>query len=562
MGESFEMIAKTFQGLEEVLAEELTNLGANDIEIGRRMVRFTGDKRMLYKANFCLRTAIRVLKPILRFTAHNADEVYEAVKGVKWDKYMDVKSTFSIDSVVFSETFHHSMFVAYKVKDAIADYFRDKTGERPNVRLNNPDVKLNIHIAENDCTLSLDSSGESLHRRGYRQKTLEAPLNEVLAAGMILMTGWRGECDFIDPMCGSGTLPIEAALIARNVWPGVFGRHYDFEKWPDFDPDLLDEIYNDDSEERTFEHHIYGYDLNVYAIEVANTNAKAASVTKDVTFMQQDIANFVQPEQPALMITNPPYGERIGSPDLLGLYQTLGERLKHAFVGNSAWIISYKDECIQEIGLKPTKKVPLYNGELECKFLQYEIFGGKYKEFRSEGEKLNKEEPVVRPKVLRKPRREELFKDKEPVVVENERYYGHEKFKEWEQREARKAEKLRRAAEAEHAEKTETDTAESKPKERRSGFKSDRKPAGFKGKGGFKRDGAKGKRDGDFKGKRDGFKGKRDGDFKGKRDGDFKGKRDGFKGKRDDFKGKPKAKAESYPERKKRELKEKLMNNQ
>ena len=554
MGESFEMIAKTFQGLEEVLAEELTNLGANDIEIGRRMVRFTGDKRMLYKANFCLRAAIRVLKPILRFTAHNADEVYEAVKGVEWDKYMDVKSTFSIDSVVFSETFHHSMFVAYKVKDAIADYFRDKMGERPNVRLNNPDVKLNIHIAENDCTLSLDSSGESLHRRGYRQKTLEAPLNEVLAAGMILMTGWRGECDFIDPMCGSGTLPIEAALIARNVWPGVFGRHYDFEKWPDFDPELLDEIYNDDSEERTFEHHIYGYDLNVYAIEVANTNAKAASVTKDVTFTQQDIANFVQPEQPALMITNPPYGERIGSPDLLGLYQTLGERLKHAFVGNSAWIISYKDECIQEIGLKPTKKVLLYNGELECKFLQYEIFGGKYKEFRSEGEKLNKEEPVVRPKVQRKPRREELFKDKEPVVVENERYYGHEKFKEWEQREARKAEKLRRAAEAEQAEKTETDSAESKPKERRSGFKSDRKPAGFKGKGGFKRDGAKGKRDGDFKGKRDGFK--------GKRDGDFKGKRDGFKGKRDDFKGKPKAKAESYPERKKRELKEKLMNNQ
>ncbi len=539
MGESFEMIAKTFQGLEEVLAEELTNLGANDIEIGHRMVRFTGDKRMLYRANFCLRTAIRILKPILRFTAHNADEVYEAVKSVEWEKYMDVKSTFAVDSVVFSETFHHSMFVAYKVKDAIADYFRDKTGERPNVRLNNPDMKLNIHIAENDCTLSLDASGESLHRRGYRQKTLEAPLNEVLAAGMILMTGWHGETDFIDPMCGSGTLPIEAALIARNIWPGVFGRHYDFEKWPDFDPELLDEVYNDDSEEREFQHHIYGYDLNVYAIEVANTNAKAASVTKDVTFTQQDIANFEQPEQPALMITNPPYGERISSPDILGLYHTLGERLKHAFVGNAAWIISYKEECFQEIGLKPTKKIPLYNGELECKFVQYEIFDGKYKEFRGDGEKLNKVEVIERPKLVRKPRRDELFrdKDKEPVVIENERFYGHEKFKEWEKREARKAEKLRLAAEAEQAEKTEKDAGDQKPKERRGGFKSDRKPGGFKGKGA-------------------GFKGKRDNGFKGKRDDNFKGKRDGG------FKGKPKAKAESYPERKKRELKEKLMNNQ
>lgn len=548
MGESFEMIAKTFQGLEQVLAEELTNLGANDIEIGRRMVRFTGDKRLLYKANFCLRTAVRILKPIIRFTAHNAEEVYDAVKAVEWDKYMDVKTTFAIDSVVFSDTFHHSMFVAYKVKDAIADYFREKTGERPNVRLNNPDTKLNIHIAGDDCTLSLDSSGESLHHRGYRQQSLEAPLNEVLAAGMILMTGWRGECDFIDPMCGSGTLPIEAALIARNIWPGVFGRHYDFEKWPDFDSELLDEIYNDDTEEREFQHHIYGYDINIHAVEASNINAKAASVTKEVTIAQQDIANFEQPAGPAIIVTNPPYGERIGSPDILGLYHTIGERLKHAFVGNSAWIISSKEELFAEIGLKPTKKVDLYNGELECKFMNYEIFDGKYKAFRSEGERLHKEPSTdtPKPKVLRKPRREELFKDKEQEAPENMRFYGHEKFKEWEQREARKAEKAlesqRKAEEAEKPEAQEKLETEKKRAPRKEGDD-------FKKKRPFKS-----KREG-FKGKRDGFKGKRD-DFKGKRDG-FKGKRDDSKKEHRDFKGK--RKPESYPERKKRELKEKLM---
>ena len=243
------MIAKTFQGLEEILAEELTTLGANDIQIGRRMVSFTGDKRMMYKANFCLRTAIRILKPIKNFTAKDADEVYNQIQAIPWEEYLDVNKTFAIDAVVFSEEFRHSKFVSYKVKDAIVDYFREKTGKRPSVRINNPDVLLNIHIAHTTCTLSLDSSGESLHRRGYRQEQVEAPLNEVLAAGMVLMTGWRGECDLIDPMCGSGTIPIEAALIARNIAPGVFRKGFAFEKWVDFDSEMFDEIYNDDSQE-------------------------------------------------------------------------------------------------------------------------------------------------------------------------------------------------------------------------------------------------------------------------------------------------------------------------
>ena len=386
MNQEFELIAKTFQGLEEVLAQELTELGASNIEIGRRMVSFTGDKAMMYRANFCLRTAIRILKPIKHFSAKTADEVYEAVKSIEWENYLDNMSSFAVDAVVFSNEFRHSKFVAYKVKDAIVDYFREKTGNRPSVRINNPDVSFNIHVAEDQCTLSLDSSGESLHRRGYRQEQVEAPLNEVLAAGMILMTGWRGECDLIDPMCGSGTIPIEAALIARNIAPGVFRKEFGFEKWKDFDQELFDSIYNDDSQEREFNHKIYGYDNNPKANEIATHNVKAAGVTKDVILKIQPFQQFEQPAEKSIIITNPPYGERISSGDLLDLYQMIGERLKHAFTGNDAWILSYRDECFDQIGLKPSVKIPLFNGALECQFRKYQLFDGKYKAFRSDNE--------------------------------------------------------------------------------------------------------------------------------------------------------------------------------
>ena len=386
MKEEFELVAKTFHGLEEVLAKELTELGASDIEIGNRMVAFSGDKAMMYKANFCLRTAIRILKPIKHFKANNADEVYENIKSINWENYLDNTKSFSVDAVVFSNEFRHSKFVAYKVKDAIVDYFRDKTGERPSVSITNPDVLLNIHIAEDRCTLSLDSSGESLHRRGYRQEAVEAPLNEVLAAGMILMTGWKGECDLIDPMCGSGTIPIEAALIARNIAPGVFRKEFAFEKWVDFDQDLFDSIYNDDSKEREFTHKIYGYDNNPKANEIASRNVKAAGLSKEIVLKLQPFQQFEQPEEKSIIVTNPPYGERISTNDLLGLYQMIGERLKHAFAGNDAWILSYRDECFDQIGLKPSEKIALFNGALECQFRKYQLFDGKYKAFRKEND--------------------------------------------------------------------------------------------------------------------------------------------------------------------------------
>jgi len=381
----FELIAKTFMGLEPVLARELTQMGANNVQIGRRMVSFTGDKEMMYRANFQLHTAIRILKPIARFKARSADEVYEEIKKIDWGQYIEKGKTFSVDSVVYSEEFRNSRFVTYKVKDAIVDQFREKTGTRPNISVSNPDIRLNIHIAETDATLSLDSSGESLHRRGYRQESVEAPLNEVLAAGMIMMTGWNGDCDFIDPMCGSGTLLVEAALIAHNMSPGIFRKSFAFEKWPDFDEELFDKIYNDDSQEREFAHHIYGYDVDMKAVNTARLNVRAAGLTKDITVEHADFKDFKKPVDKSIMVTNPPYGERISTPNLLNTYKMIGERLKHAFMGNEAWVLSYREECFEAIGLKPSIKIPVYNGSLECEFRKYAIFDGTMKDFRQDG---------------------------------------------------------------------------------------------------------------------------------------------------------------------------------
>ena len=334
MEQNFELIAKTFMGLEPVLAKELTQLGAKDVKIGRRMVSFTGDKEMMYRANFQLHTAIRILKPISHFKAKSADDVYEEIRKIDWTKYLEQDKTFAVDAVVFSEEFRHSKFVSYKVKDAIVDQLREKTGKRPNISVANPDVRLNIHIAEDQCTLSLDSSGESLHRRGYRQESVEAPLNEVLAAGMILMSG----------------------------------------------------------QEREFKHHIYGYDIDMKAVNTATLNVKAAGLTNDITVKQQDFKDFTQPDKKSIIITNPPYGERISTPDLLGTYKMIGERLKHQFKGNDAWVLSYREECFDQIGLKPSIKIPLYNGSLECEFRKYQMFDGKLKDFRSEGGVVKTEE--------------------------------------------------------------------------------------------------------------------------------------------------------------------------
>ena len=382
MSETFEMVAKTLYGLEEILAGELLSLGANDLQIGRRMVSFTGDKELLYKANFYCRTALRILKPIYHFKAKDADTVYKEVKKVEWEKYLSLDKTFAIDSVIYSEDFNHSKFVAYRTKDAIVDYFMEKMQKRPSVRVNNPDLYINIHISHNDCTLSIDSSGESLHKRGYRVGQTEAPLNEVLAAGMILKTGWKGESNFVDPMCGSGTLLIEAAMIALNIAPGIYRKEFAFQKWIDYDEELFDRIYNDDSGERTFDFKCYGSDISQAAIDVALENVRGAGLVKYIDLSVKPFQQYTEAPKPGILVTNPPYGERLSSRDLLNLYSMIGERLKHVFTGYKAWIISYKEEFFDKIALHPCERIKLMNGSLECEYRCYEMFEGTNKDYK------------------------------------------------------------------------------------------------------------------------------------------------------------------------------------
>lgn len=385
---TFSMLAKTFKGLEEVLAQELIELGANDVLIERRAVSFRGDKALLYRTNFALRTAIRILVPIASFKAKDTDALYNQLRKLNWSQYMTVDSTFAIDATVYSESFRNSRFVTYRVKDAIVDYWQEKASKRPNVQVEKPDLLINIHIANEQVTLSLDSSGESLHKRGYRVATTEAPINEVLAAGMLLMAGWQGQSDFYDPMCGSGTLLIEAALIARNIAPGVFRSSFAFEKWPDFDAELWSDIYNDDSREKEFNHKIYGSDASFYAIQQAAKNIKSAGVQKDVELKQIrieeiKISNIQSPitNPSPLVMMNPPYGERLKSnKEMEDLYSAIGTALKHQFTGATAWIISSNAAAMKCIGLKPSKKYHLLNGELDCQYNKYELFQGKRKD--------------------------------------------------------------------------------------------------------------------------------------------------------------------------------------
>lgn len=383
MNQSFQMIAKTFKGLEAVLAQELIDLGADDVQIERRAVSFSGNTEMLYRANFCLRTASRVLVPIASFRAKDADQVYAEVKKMDWAQLMTSATTFSIDATVYSETFRHSKYVTYRVKDAIADYWMERENKRPNVRLENADLLLNVHIAGEQVTLSLDSSGESLHKRGYRVATTTAPINEALAAGLLLMAGWKGETDFYDMMCGSGTLLIEAALIAQNIAPGVFRKGFAFEKWNDFDAELFEQIYNDDSRERAFTHKIYGSDAGYYAVQAALKNVQSAGQSRFIEVKQIRIQEIKREEQtPALVMMNPPYGERLAQDkDVLRLYQEVGSILKHQFNGSTAWIISSNEDALKCVGLKPGKKIHVMNGELDCLFNQYELFAGERKEF-------------------------------------------------------------------------------------------------------------------------------------------------------------------------------------
>ncbi len=374
------LIAKTLHGLEPILMEELAALGAKNLTPLKRAVQFEGDFRLLYRANLELRTAMRILWPIARFKARNEADLYRQIRRTRWNEYMKVNETLAIDGVAHSDTFRHSKYVALKTKDAIVDQFRDETGRRPNVNVANPDLRINVHITENDVTVSLDSSGESLHKRGYRHEILEAPISEVLAAGMILISGWRGDRTFIDPMCGSGTILTEAALIACNLPAQMHRKHYGFQKWQNYKPELWKEVYDAAMAKKKLpDHPILGFDKNFQAVRVTQRNLEASGLEDVVTVKRRLFEKLIPPPGGGVMITNPPYDERIKDDDINGLYTMIGDQLKKEFTDYDAWLISSNNDAIKHIGLRHSAKIPMFNGALDCRLMKYEMYEGSKK---------------------------------------------------------------------------------------------------------------------------------------------------------------------------------------
>jgi len=375
--ENFKMIAKTFFGFEEILARELQQLGAQEVEIGTRAVSFKGDKGFMYKANLSLRSALKILKPVYHFRAFNDQSLYKGIQSIDWSKYLNESQTFVIDTTIHSDNFKHSQFVSQKAKDAIVDQFREKTGQRPSIDKDFPDLRINIHIDRDQCSVALDTSGASLHHRGYRTATNIAPINEVLAAGMLLLSGWDGSCDFLDPMCGSGTILAEAAMIACNIPANINRKEFAFEKWNDWDNDLFDQII-DSLMKRTKEFHytITGYDKAPSAVNKAKDNIENANLDEYVTIRQE---NFFETRKensgPLHMVFNPPYGERLDI-ELERFYRELGDTLKNNYPNTNAWFITANLEALKFVGLRPSRKIKLYNGSLEARLVKYEMYEG------------------------------------------------------------------------------------------------------------------------------------------------------------------------------------------
>jgi putative N6-adenine-specific DNA methylase len=376
----FKMIAKTIFGLEDVLSTELQRLGARDVETHNRAVSFTGDKGFMYKANICLRTALRILVPIETFKVSDEKSLYDSIQSINWENYMDVTDTLAIDTVLNSDLFTHSQYLSQKAKDAIVDQFRVKHGERPSVDLDNPTLRIHLHIFQDNCTVAFDSSGESLHKRGYRDKTNLAPLNEVLAAGMILLSGWDKRSTFIDPMCGSGTLLIEAAMIANNIPPGYYREEYGFEKWKKFmafDEELFNTIFDSAIDKITnHEQKIIGCDISRNVAKKAKENVKLAKVDDIVTVQTCAMQDMEIPAGRGVVVMNPPYGERMVKDNIEELYKSIGDTFKKNFSGYDCWVISSNMEAFKHVGLRPSRKIALFNGQLECRFMKYEMYQG------------------------------------------------------------------------------------------------------------------------------------------------------------------------------------------
>ncbi|MCF6349789.1 MAG: class I SAM-dependent RNA methyltransferase [Flavobacteriaceae bacterium] len=381
MANNFKMLAKTLFGLEPILAKELKNLGAIKVTEGVRNVSFYGDIGFMYKANLALRTAIRILKPYKTFRIRDEHDLYNEIKKIHWEEFLFYDKTFAVNSTVISDNFTNSHYVSLKTKDAIVDYFRDKYKQRPSIDLDYPDLNINIHIQNENCTISFDSSGQSLHKRGYKLSTNIAPINEVLAAGMILLSGYDGTTDFIDPMCGSGTILIEAAMIALNIPANINRKKFAFENWEDFDADLFEKIKESLLKKiRETNCKITGYDKAPSAVQKTKENIENASLSEFIKVERQDFFDSEKhTEMKMILLFNPPYGERLKI-DVKRFYSRVGDTLKQSYPNTDAWLItSDLEEGIKNVGLRTSRRIPLFNGKLECKFVKYEIYRGSKK---------------------------------------------------------------------------------------------------------------------------------------------------------------------------------------
>lgn len=380
MSNDFKMIAKTFFGFENILSDELLKLGAKKITIGVRNVSFFGDLGFLYKSNLFLRSAIRILTPIKSFKVNNEKELYSSVFNFNWEDFFSISNTFQIDSVLNTDLFSHSLFVSQRVKDGIVDRFRKLDNNRPNIDLENPDIKINIHITKNDCTISLDASGKPLNQRGYRTLTNIAPINEVLAAGIVMLSDWDCQSDFLDPMCGSGTLLIEAAMFATNYPVNIKRTNFSFLNWKNFDNDLFEMIKKSVlNKVKPFDYKIIGYDKAPSAVKKSNQNIINSGFDHLIKVNQFDFFKTKKFSENFLhVLFNPPYGERLQI-DFRLFYKKIGDTLKTSYSNSCAWFITSNIESLKQVGLRPSRKIKLYNGKLESRLVKYEIYSGSKK---------------------------------------------------------------------------------------------------------------------------------------------------------------------------------------
>lgn len=375
---SFPLIAKTISGLEDVLAKELGSLGAGSIMKLNRAVSFSGDNGMMYKVNYFCRTALRVLKPLFHFEILEQKDLYERIHEFPWEDYLGADQSLAIDAVISYTVFTNSQFVAQRSKDAIVDRLRDKLGKRPSVSLENPDLRINVHLFKDSCTVALDSSGQSLHRRGYRKSTGPAPINEVLAAGLVKLSEWDTVTPLFDPMCGSGTILIEAAMLAKKMPAGYFREEWGFMRWRDFDQGLWMRVKDECNALRSDAPVIiHGSDRAERAIESARENLRFSGLYEDITLEVRSFEDALPPFEAGFIISNPPYDERMEIEDSLVFYRMIGDTLKRKYAGYTAWLISSDLETIKFIGLRPSRRVPVFNGPLECRFLKFDMFAGK-----------------------------------------------------------------------------------------------------------------------------------------------------------------------------------------